>query len=164
MKNTAHKNKDGNIALIVVVVVLVAVGIGFVLLQSKTSMSTQVSSLPPIEERVNPSPQSGNKVYVSKADPGTKLIVDEAELVADGYIYVYSDMAGKQTMIGKSQLLTAGVHNNVSITLTSASKDGDVIYVNLVNKDGAKVLDENENAIEMQRNVGIVMSHYENEY
>lgn len=161
MKNSAQQ--DGNVLLIVIVVLIIG-AIGFVLLQ-RNKATSELASLPPVDQRVNPEPQGENKIYINAADPGNKVTVDEVELGSEGYAVIYKDvLSGKRQLIGKSALLTKGSHTNVVVALTSAIKDGDVIYTSLQYKDGSLVMDGNSNAIEMQRNVGMVMSHYEGEY
>lgn len=116
--------------------------------------------LPPAEERINPDPSSPNKISLGEVDPGTAVKIAGVELESEGYLVVYKDSSGKKVQAGRSQLLTAGMHSNITIA-TQSLKDGDVIYVTLENKSGTQIKDANGNPIEVFKNVGMAMGHYD---
>lgn len=164
MSKKTAANQKGAIPFIVLSVIVIVVVATLVYMRMTESSGTKVASLPPVSERTNPEPTGTSTVYISKVTPGTSLTVEKATLSSDGYIYVYKEVSGKRSVIGKSSMLTKGDHTNVSIKLTSVTKDGDIVYATVMTKDGAAVKDENGNAIEMLLNVGMMMGHYENEY
>jgi len=164
MKKTAQ-NQSGVIELIVAVLVLVVViAVGaFILLKNSDTGKLGTSELPPESQRVNPDPASPNQISVSEVSPGTSVVAKEVKFADGGYVVIEKDTSSGRVYVGKSRLMGAGTYDNVSIS-TSSLVDGDVIYVVLQSADGTPLVDQNENTIEVQKNVGMVMSHYQGEY
>ena len=151
--------QNGNTKITILVLILVIIGGAFIFRENFFS-SQKVGDLPPINKRVNPEPQSANKVFVKSVNPGTEVVVDEVEVNEDGYLYVYKDVNGSRQNVGKSELLSQGSHAMVKI-ITKTLKDGDIIYVSLHSLTGKEVADVNGNAIEVLKNVGLAMGHYD---
>lgn len=165
MKKSAQQNNGfALVAVLAIVLVIAGVLIAYLMLSNRSSVTpTGESPLPPESERVNPEPTSGNSIFVDEVDPGNSVVVNEVNLSIDGYVLVMKDNEGERVEVGKSSLLKAGNHQNVVIN-TQALKDGDIIYIVLTDDSQKEILDQNGNIIEVQKNVGMVMSHYEYEY
>ena len=162
MRKSANYNKSGvSVILVLIIVALVIILSGAFLLNNRNKVNAPQSalgSLPPENERVNPQPQSGNFLQVDDVDPGISVIVNQVVMQDGGYIAVQRESSGSRITLGKSDLLEAGSHDNITIA-TSALSDGDAVYIVLLNSSGTAVVDENENAIEVLKNVGMLSGH-----
>lgn len=165
--NTSYpkRNSEGFAALLVVGVVVLAVVGGVYLYQSGTIKIPGLTPTPTEEPRLNPAPTTGYALTVAEVTPGAQVTVDSVEMKEDGYVAVLLDVAGdNDTVLGKSALLTAGVHEKVLINLSKPTKDGDVIYIRLQDKAGKSIVTENNTNIEVFKSIGDTMIHYDNEY
>lgn len=164
MYKSAPRTKGFSLIILLVVVLFATGAIVYILRGSVLkSDETHSTTLPPKNERINPEPLAGDNLFVDKVDPGTRVLVKELKLQKDGYLVVTQDTVSGRVEVGRSKLLSAGNHRNVSLK-TQSLKDGDVIYVGIVTKNGNQVVDANNNVVEVQKNVGMVMSHYKDEY
>lgn len=111
----------------------------------------------------NPQPITGYAISIDQVDPGNKVEVNSLDTEKSVYLSVIKD--GKnQTELGRSELLAAGNHGKVNIELKSMLMDGDVVFVRLIDSNGKIVTNSNMTNVEVKKNVGMVMSHYQNEY
>lgn len=165
MKTTCPTKKErGNALLIVLFVVMIAAIVGFLVIRQKNSkVVAALPTLPPVADRTNPTPTSGYSISVGTVNPGDSLTVDSVELAKDAIISVVLDSVHPKTL-GKSALLKAGNHTAISIPLSMTIKDGDVVIIRLVGANGETILNANKLPIEVQKNVGKLMTHYSNEY
>ncbi len=154
--------EEGNSPLVVVIILVVIAALAYYLHSNNLIPGVSMPTATP-EARINPEPQSPYQVSVSEVSPGSKVVVDSVSASEDVYVVVVKD--GKtQTVVGKSALLTTGTHTNVEVALTSAIKDGDVIYIRLQNKQGKTIQNDQKVNIEVMKNVGMLMTHYDSEY
>ncbi len=117
------------------------------------------------EPRLNPEPQTGYQITVGEVKPGSVVNIDSVGLAVEGYVAVYKDTtAENDQLIGQSELLKAGTHTNISVTLSSAVKDGDVVFIRLQDSNEKDIKTEADTKIEVMKSVGMMMSHYDNEY
>lgn len=152
-------NMNRNIKYLLLLVVVVTIGAGYLLVKSNPENK---STLPPVSERTNPEPDSKNKLYVTKVTTGSSITVDEVGMENDGYVVVYKDNGATiGAEIGRSLLLKKGTHSGITLSLTVAQKDGDVVRIRLVDKSAVSVKDDNGNIIEVQMNVGMAHGHYD---
>jgi len=153
-----------------ILVVMVVVGLAFVtvLVLSGGDFSFLTSNknvLPPLSERINPQPLSASQVYIDgEVQPGKSVTIDRVNLERDGYIVIYDDKGGVIAELGRSPTLKAGSHGNVLVQLGKSTKDGDVILIKLVAADNEEIKAINGDPVQLQKNVGMVVSHYEDEY
>jgi hypothetical protein len=74
------------------------------------------------------------------------------------------DVKNEKVVVGKSKLLTSGMHTKTSVDLSSATKDGDVVYIRLMGKNGKYIENDQKLVVEVTKNVGMLMAHYASEY
>lgn len=157
-------NKNEGIASLLVVVVLVAlVGGGVYLYQKGLITLPGVTPTATDEPRINPEPTSGFSIAVGEVNPGTEVVIEAVSLSELASVAVIKD-GPTQVTLGKTELLKAGDHTNLTIKLSGRINDGDVIFIRLIDKTGKPIQSEQKVNIEVMKNVGILMSHYENEY
>ncbi len=149
--------------IVLFVIALIAVIVFFVARQQSAKMVTALPTLPPVSDRTNPIPTSGYALSVGDVNPGNSLVVDLVELSQSASVVVVLDSANPQT-IGKSTLLAAGSHNSVTIALSPAIKDGDVVIVKLMDANGKTIVNASNLPVQVKKNVGKLMTHYSNEY
>jgi len=79
-----------------------------------------------------------NAVVTPEQRPGTAVTVAQVYLAAPGYVVIHEDNNGEAgAILGASALLQAGENNNVSVTLSRTSKDGEKLWAMLHSeKDG----------------------------
>ncbi|MBU0750249.1 hypothetical protein KKH15_01905 [Patescibacteria group bacterium] len=79
-----------------------------------------------------------NAVLVADQQPGDETVVSYAKLSKPGYVVVYSTEAnGTKTVLGSSDLLTAGEHRNVKVRHTGGTSiNGSVVTATIVADDG----------------------------
>jgi|GEM_PF-1332156 len=167
-----NTQREGFSSILVIAVVILVVGGGAYLYSQGSltlpTMQQKVTAVPtniPVEARTNPGPSSSNTITVGEVMPGRTVKVENVELAQDGYIAVISDMGvNLGAVLGKSSHLKAGSHSNISISVSSNLVDGSVILVRLQNAQGADIEGEGGFKIEVQKNVGMTMGHYDNEY
>jgi hypothetical protein len=158
---TKH-NKGGFAAVILIVVIfVVAVAAGYFLISGNNP--TNFSTLPPVSERINPEPLSADNLYVVSTNSGTDLVAEEVNLSQDGFVVVLADANGEAgSVLGSSELLTAGTHSTVNV-IASRELGDEVVYYVLYHDDGdgqfsstndTVVVDDAENRIEVQQLVG----------
>lgn len=163
MKQTCpNKNIQGNTILIALIAIVV-VATAALLVTNRTSLFTGTPQATE-EPRINPEPVSAYKIDVQSVNPGKTVKVTSIEIGNEASIVVLKDSAKSPVVIGKSSPLSIGKHENVAVNLTSSIRDGDVIYVRLMGKDGKYIQNDQKLTVEVQKNVGMMMSHYANEY
>jgi hypothetical protein len=161
-KTAQQKGIIAFLPLILVVLVLIAV-VAYFYLQSSEKVA-RLEPNPPVSERINVSPASSNFIdSETHLEPGSTVVLDRVVLTTDAYVVVTKD-DGKNTLLGKSKKLLSGENMEVSISLNKKTGDGDVLLLSLVDEDNQPLKDDNGNAIQVQKTVGIMMNHYENEY
>jgi hypothetical protein len=165
MKKICPNTKErGNTAIIVIFVVMIIAIATFLLVREKNSkVVAALPTLPPVSDRTNPTPTSGYAISVGTVNPGNSVTVDSVELAEDATISVVLDSAHPQTL-GKSSILKAGTHTSISIKLSPAIKDGDVIVISLLDANGKAILNADKQKVEVTKNVGHLMTHYSTEY
>lgn len=162
-RHLKEKNQ-GIMSVVVVVAVLVAVvGGGVYLYQSGAITIPGITPTATVEPRVNPEPTSGYSVSVAEVKPGNTVVIESVTVSDLSSVAVIKD-GTTQVMLGKTELLKAGTHTDLTIKLSGTINNGDVIYIRLMDKTGKPVQSEQNLNIEVMKNVGMLMSHYENEY
>lgn len=164
MNKPAYYQKGSALILGVVIVVAIVIGAVVIVLSGGKPGSLNIVSnpVPTNELKVNPKPMSPNNVYVGEVGPGNSVTVSSVELEEAGLVHVYTDNNGNPgKLLGKSRMLEAGTHTDVVINLSDSLKDGDVILVGLYDKSGKAIVDLNENPVQVQKNIGMPMSHYD---
>lgn len=163
MKQTCpNKNTQGNTILIALIAIVV-VATAALLFTNRTALFTGAPTATE-EPRINPEPVSAYKIDVQAVNPGKTVKIASIEIGSEASVVVLKDSAKTPVVIGKSSSLSIGKHENVAVSLTSSIKDGDVIYVRLMGKDGKYIQNDQKLTVEVQKNVGMMMSHYANEY
>lgn len=85
----------------------------------------------------NTSVPAANRVILGEVEPGNIVTVPQAQLLKDGYVVLYKvDNRGEATLVGKTQVLGAGVHNNLKIQLSGPAVDRQAIVAVLHGDDG----------------------------
>ncbi len=164
--NTASypkKSKTGNALVIVVILVLFLLAAIFLYSKQSRFVAEALPTLPPVEARTNPEPTSGFTISVGIVDPGNKVTADEVSVSQPSYLYVIRNDS-KEAVIGKSALLQTGDTKNVEILLSSSVKDGDVVFIRLVDQNGKAITNDSKQIVQVQKNVGHLMTHYASEY
>lgn len=78
-----------------------------------------------------------NYVILGELEGGNIVTVSQASLLQDGYIVLYRiNNRGESSLVGKSDLLKAGTHTNVSIQLVSVVAEMQAIVAVLHRDDG----------------------------
>lgn len=157
-----NKNIRGN-TILMALVAIVIVATAALLVTNRTTLFTGAPQASE-EPHINPEPASAYKIDVQTVNPGKIVSVGSVEIGSEASIVVLKDTPKDPTVIGKSSSLSIGKHENVVINLTSSIKDGDVVYVRLMGKDGKYIQNDQKLTVEVQKNVGMMMSHYANEY
>lgn len=132
LKNIFKMNK----LIVAIVVILILVGGGYYLMSQQSS--TEVisdeggdvgnSMLMRLED---------NAIYVADQKPGAEIKATVVNLKEAGYVVVHEIVDGKPgKIVGSSDLLPAGEHQAVSITLASAYEDGVRLIAMLHNDNG----------------------------
>ena len=71
-----------------------------------------------------------NALVTNEQRPGSSVIVNKALLSRPGYVVVHTSENGRPgAILGSSVLQTAREHENVSITLSRLSRDGETLLV-----------------------------------
>lgn len=74
---------------------------------------------------------------VSKVSPGKKIIVDTVSFDEPGYVVVFTEREDvPHSVFAKSELLSEGIHNNVSIDLPKEMVENEAYYAVLFDDDG----------------------------
>lgn len=163
MNSCCPNNKQQGNTVIIALIAVVVVATAAVLMNGNFKFLAG-SPTATEEPRINPEPVSSYKVVVGDVNPGKAVMVDSVELGADAYIVVMKDIKNDKVVVGKSKLLTAGAHTNTSVDLSSATKDGDVVYIRLMGKNGKYIENDQKLVVEVTKNVGMLMAHYASEY
>ncbi len=81
--------------------------------------------------------QLENVVQLRETSTGNTVVVQRAELTVPGYVVIYrTDSNGRTTVLGHSDLLTAGQHNIISLQLVTPIAKEQVIVAVLHKDDG----------------------------
>ena len=148
-----------------IVLLFIAIAIVAVVVISKGSFNFGMTPTPTEEPRVNPEPLSNYKVDVEDVKPGKEVTLKSLEIGTSAYVVVIKDDASKNgVVLGKSKLLEKGTYSAMTVALTTAIKDGDVILVKLQDKNGTFITNDQKVTIEVKKNVGMLMMHYASEY
>ncbi len=161
MNTTCLKRNEGNTVLVVLVAAVLVVGVAFVASGKLPSFGSNIATSEP---RINPEPTSAYQIEVLEVSPGKTLSVESVALADSAMVVVLRDDKSNKTIIGKSSLLEAGKHDKVSVALNSSIVDGDVIYIRLMGKNGKYIENDQKITVEVTKNVGMMVSHYANEY
>ena len=103
-----------------------------------------------------------------KHTPASSAVIDKAMLTQNGFIVVYDDQNGSTGgVLGVSNLLQAGTHENLVITLSRKTVDGEKLHALIQNDNGDGVFDAlidetskdtSGNAIQTQFDVAAIAS------
>ena len=122
---------------IILLVVLALAGVGYYVYTNKVEAPVENGAVE------NTNTVSGmrveeNAVVTPEQRPGTNVAVAQVYLAAPGYVVIHEDSNGEAgAILGSSALLQVGENNNVSVTLSRASKDGEKLWAMLHSeKDG----------------------------
>jgi hypothetical protein len=132
-------NKKISLILIIILVV------GFVIFRSKTNndQAPTNSNNSTAGMRVE-----DNAIYVQEQKPGKELIANMAVLKKPGFIVIHQDNNGVPgAIIGISQYLTEGEHDNVKIILNTSTMDKQTIYAMLHEDNGDKIFSETDTPV-----------------
>jgi len=89
----------------------------------------------------------GNAIYVADQKPGKEIKATVVNLKSPGYVVVHEVDNGKPgKVVGNSDLLPAGEHQKVSITLGSSYEDGAKLIAMLHVDDGDSSFDAAKDA------------------
>ena len=78
-----------------------------------------------------------NAVVALDQRPGSAVTIAQVHLAAPGYVVIHEESDKKAgAIVGASALLGAGVHRDVRVRLTRASRDGETLYAMLHAKGG----------------------------
>ena len=146
-----------NILLVVLAIVVLA-GLAYVF----TNKNTSVPVNNPISNDTNTNAGmrvEENAVVATEQRPGETVKIAQVFLAAPGYVVIHEDLnddAG--AIIGSSALLEAGENNDVTITLSRASKDGVTLWAMLHSeKNGNAVFDATVDTPVVSRGGGPIM-------
>jgi hypothetical protein len=125
--------------LIVLAVVVVLVGVSFIatnkpaetinneVVNSTNTLEGESADLP--TDTVNGMRVEENAVVATEQRPGRTVKVAQVYLAEPGYVVIHEDNNGEAGVIlGSSALLQAGENNNVVVTLTRATEDGEKLW------------------------------------
>lgn len=101
-------------------------------------------------------------IFVAEQKPGESITVHTLYLGGDGYVVIHEDSNGTPgPILGASPLLHEGVGNNLAITLSRATQDGEALYAMLHkdNGDGQFNPQQDDPFVDSQGN--IVMMRFE---
>lgn len=118
----------GLVAIVVVILIVV-----FATRGGYRAPSTQQ---PTVQSPAPPAVLS-NSISVSDQAAGQAMTIEAVNLKESGYVVIHEDAKGSPgKVIGNSTALQAGTYNNLSINLTRAAKEGEVLYAMLHSDDG----------------------------
>lgn len=121
-------------AIFIALLVLVIVGGGYYLYSSQTEKAADNTAN---ESEGSTNTTSGmraeeNAVIATDQRPGTIVTVAQVYLAAPGYVIIHEDKDGEAgAIIGSSSLLKTGENNDVKVTLSRTSKDGEKLWAML---------------------------------
>lgn len=159
--NPSHPRQGFSLVIVIAVgaLVLGILAVVFLLLPKDQAPQSALGELPSEEKRVNPLPLGPNILEVDTVAPGSKLTVSNISLSRDAYIVVKKQQdTGTKEVIGKSRLYKAGQHQDVLVG-TALMVDGDVVYISFQDINDKEIVDENNNPIEVLKNVGMLAGH-----
>lgn len=81
-------------------------------------------------------------VTISKHTPASTAVVDSTTLTQNGFVTIHDDQNGNPGgVLGASELLQAGTHENLVIKLTRKTQDGEKLFAVVHKDDGNGQLD-----------------------
>lgn len=118
----------GLVAIVVVILIVV--------FATKGGYKAPTTQQPTVQTPTPPAVLS-NSVSVSDQTAGQAVTIETVNLKESGYVVIHEDAKGSPgKVIGNSDALNTGSHNNLSVNLTRTAKEGEVLYAMLHSDDG----------------------------
>lgn len=120
-----------NIVIILVIIIIIIVG--YWLWQSTTKPVKEE----PTNGEINPLRIEENAIYAPDQKPGSEVVIGLATFKDGGYVVVHEESEGKPgSIVGTTTLLDAGSHNNIDVTLSRPSVNGEGLFAMLHKDNG----------------------------
>jgi hypothetical protein len=95
------------------------------------------TTLDPEAVKAVPQPAPVNTVILGEVSGGNVITVPQATLLKPGFVVLYRiNSKGESTLVGDSQLLTAGTHRDITIRLSSLAVETQALVAVLHEDDG----------------------------
>ncbi len=125
------------VAAIVVGISAVLIYNNFIASKGNTVTSSKQTTAETNAPVVVENPVYKNTLTLTKFSPGSTVSVESANLSTAGFIVVHEDKDNQPgVVIGNSQLLTAGSHSSIDISLTRPIVTDETIYVMIHTDNG----------------------------
>lgn len=139
------------------IIVVVLVVLAFMIVRGR---------LPQIGQKATPSPsptvQVQDAVSASKHTAAKTAVVDSVTLTKPGFVTIHEETGGQPgTIIGVSDFLEAGTHENVTVSLTRRTVAGEKLFAQVYSDNGNGAFESNQDQLVTDRSGGVVMVQFE---
>lgn len=124
-----------NTYLIVGIIVVILVFIAFAVVRNKLPQIGQFTQTASTPAPVATEDKEG--LVVGNHTPAKTAVIDSATLKKSGFVAIFENKNGKPgEVLGVSQLLTAGKHENITVALSRKTVSGESLFAKLYSDNG----------------------------